>query len=129
LGVDGKLIGGKGGDVTLGALGSLGLEGEIRGYGVNGGGTLALQARKVQIGNSAGAPDAGTVRLAQDFFNKGFSAYDITGNEGLLVTDGTQVDVTTPVYRLGEQTSAAPTGGDPATALERWTPALYQEDA
>nr|WP_314535311.1 filamentous hemagglutinin family protein [uncultured Pseudomonas sp.] len=129
LGVDGKLIGGKGGDVTLGALGILGLEGEIRGYGVNGGGTLALQARKVQIGNSAGAPDAGTVRLAQDFFNKGFSAYDITGNEGLLVTDGTQVDVTTPVYRLGEQTSAAPTGGDPATALERWTPALYQEDA
>ena len=128
LGVDGKLTGGKGGDVTLGALGSLVLDGEIRGYGVNGGGTLALQALKVQIGESATAPDVGTVQLSGDFFNKGFSAYDITGNEGLLVTNGTQVDVTTPVYRLGEQTLAAPSGSDPATALERWTPALYQEN-
>ena len=129
LGVDGKLSGGKGGDVTLGALGALGLDGEVRGYGVNGGGTLALQARKVQIGNSATAPAADTLKLAGDFFNKGFSAYDITGNEGLLVTEGTRVDVTTPVLRAGEQTSAAPSGSDPAAALERWTPALYQEDA
>ena len=128
LGLDGKLSGGKGGDVTLASLSSLGLDGEIRGYGVSGGGTLALQARKVQIGDSATAPDAGTVQLAGDFFNKGFSAYDITGNEGLLVTNGTQMDVTTPVYRLGEQTLAAPSGSDPATALERWTPALYQEN-
>ncbi|WP_106804358.1 filamentous hemagglutinin family protein [Pseudomonas sp. S5D5] len=129
LGLDGKLAGGKGGDVTMGALGNLALDGEIRGYGVNGGGTLALQARKVQIGDSATAPTADTLKLAGDFFNKGFSAYDITGNEGLLVTDGTRVDVTTPVYRLGEQTSTSPTGSDPATVLERWTPALYQEDA
>ncbi|HCT03937.1 MAG TPA: hemagglutinin, partial [Pseudomonas sp.] len=134
LGVDGKLSGGKGGDVTLGALGALGLgalglDGEVRGYGVNGGGTLALQARKVQIGNSATAPAADTLQLAGNFFDKGFSAYDITGNEGLLVTEGTRVDVTTPVLRAGEQTSATPSGSDPAAALERWTPALYQEDA
>ncbi|ETK19758.1 filamentous haemagglutinin family protein [Pseudomonas sp. FH1] len=128
LGVDGKLIGGKGGDVTLASLAALALGGEIRGYGVTGGGTLALQARKVQIGDSATVPAADTLKLAGDFFNKGFSAYDITGNEGLLVTDGTQVDVTTPVYRLGQQTSSTPSGTDPATALERWTPALYQED-
>ncbi|MGK9418671.1 filamentous hemagglutinin family protein [Pseudomonas cedrina] len=128
LGVDGKLSGGKGGDVTLGALGTLALHGEIRGYGVNGGGTLALQARKVQIGDGATAPAADTLKLAGDFFNKGFSAYDITGNEGLLVTDGTQVDVITPVYRLGQQTSATPSGSDPATALERWTPTMYQEN-
>ncbi len=129
LGVDGKLSGGKGGDVTLGALGSLALEGEVRGYGVSAGGTLAVQARRVQIGDSATAPAADTLKLAGDFFNKGFSAYDITGNEGLLVTDGTQVDVTTPVYRVGAQTSAGPTGSDLATVMERWAPALYQEDA
>ncbi|MDP0919449.1 hypothetical protein Q6272_30830, partial [Klebsiella pneumoniae] len=70
----------------------------------------------------------GTLQLAGDFFNKGFSAYDITGNEGLLVTDGTQVDVTVPVLHLGEQTLATPSGSDPASALERWTPALYQEN-
>lgn len=129
LGVDGKLAGGKGGDVTLAALGALGLQGEIRGYGVNGGGTLALQAHRVQIGNSADATAADTLNVAGDFFNKGFSAYDITGNEGLVVTDGTRVDVTTPVYRLGEQASTTPAGSDPARALERWTPPLFQEDA
>ncbi len=129
LGVDGKLAGGKGGNVTLSALGALGLDGELRGYGVNGGGTLALQTRKVQIGDSAVAAVADTLKLAGDFFNKGFSAYDITGNEGLLVTDGTQVDVSAPVLRAGEQALSAVTGSDPAIALERWTPALYQEDA
>ena len=128
LGVDGRLAGGKGGNVTLGALGALGLDGEVRGYGVNGGGTLALQARKVQIGDSPLAADVDTLKLAADFFNKGFSAYDITGNEGLIVTDGTQVDVTVPVYRLGAQASSIATGSDPASALERWTPMLYQED-
>lgn len=129
LGVDGKLTGGKGGSVTLGALGALALDGEVRGYGVNGGGTLALQARKVQIGDSAGAVDSDTLQLAGDFFKKGFSAYDITGNEGLIVTDGTQVDVSVPTYRLGAQASTLPTGSDPVTALEQWTPPLYQEDA
>lgn len=128
LGVDGQLSGGKGGDVTLGAWGALAVDGEIRGYGVNGGGTLALQARKVQIGNSADAPATDTLQLTGDFFNKGFSAYDITGNEGLLVTDGTQVDVNAPVYRLGRQTALTPSGSEPATALERWTPTLYQEN-
>ncbi|WP_308580948.1 filamentous haemagglutinin family protein [uncultured Pseudomonas sp.] len=128
LGLDGRLAGGKGGDVTLGAFGALGLDGEVRGYGVNGGGTLALQARKVQIGDSPVAADDDTLKLAGGFFNKGFSAYDITGNEGLIVTDGTQVDVTVPVYRLGAPASSIATGSDPASALERWTPMLYLED-
>ena len=128
LGVDGKLSGGKGGSVTLGALGALGLDGEIRGFGVSGGGTLALQAHRVQIGDSADVPAADTLKLAGDFFNKGFSAYDITGNEGLLVTDGTQVDVTVPGYRLSDQALTLPTGSDPATALERWDTPLYLED-
>ncbi|WKC47883.1 filamentous haemagglutinin family protein [Pseudomonas veronii] len=128
LGVDGRLTGGKGGNVTLGALRALGLDGEVRGYGVTGGGTLALQARKVQIGDSPVVADDDTLKLAGGFFNKGFSAYDITGNEGLIVTDGTQVDVTVPVYRFGAQASSIVTGSDPASALERWTPMLYQED-
>ncbi|NWE16412.1 filamentous haemagglutinin family protein [Pseudomonas yamanorum] len=129
IGLDGKVIGGKGGSATLAALNALELGSEIRGYGVNGGGTLAVQARKVQIGDNATAPSDDTLHLAGDFFNKGFSAYDITGNEGLLVTDGTQVDVSMPVYRLGEQALSTPSGSDPTTALERWASPLYQEDA
>ncbi|MBT2372647.1 filamentous hemagglutinin family protein [Pseudomonas fluorescens] len=129
IGLDGKVSGGKGGSVTLGAFGALELGGEIRGYGVNGGGTLALQARKVLIGKSASTPDADTLQLGADFFNKGFSAYDITGNEGLIVADGAQVDVSLPAYRLGEQATTAPSGSELASVMERWTPELYQQDA
>lgn len=129
IGLDGKLIGGKGGSATLAAMQTLELGSELRAYGVTGGGTLAVQARKVQIGDTTTAPDADTLHVSGDFFKKGFSAYDITGNEGLLVTDGTHVDVSMPVYHQGEQAATTPTGSDPTTALERWTPALYQENA
>lgn len=115
--------------MTLAADGKLDLNGELRGYGVNGGGTLALQAHKVLIGAHDSAAEAGTLQLAGDFFNKGFGAYDITGNEGLTVADGAQVDVNMPVYRFGSQAGGTATGSDPASALERWLPGLYQEDA
>lgn len=129
FGVDRSVNGGKGGSATLSALGALSLQGEVRGYGVSGGGTLALQSQKVLIGESADPLATGTLQLAGDFFNKGFSAYDITGNEGLLVADGTQVDVTVPVLHLGDQASTTPSGSDPASALARWLPELYQPDA
>ncbi|CAH0312513.1 filamentous hemagglutinin family protein [Pseudomonas brassicacearum] len=133
---DGKTRGGKGGDLTLttstGASsgnGALNLDGELRGTGVSGGGTLKLAANKVLIGNSGSPLEPGTVQLSGDFFDKGFSAYDITGNEGLTVADGTQVDVTMPVYRFDEQALSTGSDAEPADALQRWTPALYQEDA
>ncbi|EJL02445.1 hemagglutinin family protein [Pseudomonas fluorescens Q2-87] len=133
---DGKIRGGKGGDLTLtsstGASsdnGALNLDGELRGTGVNGGGTLTLAANKVLIGNSGSPLEPGTLQLGGDFFDKGFSAYDITGNEGLSVADGTQVDVTMPVYRFSEQALSTGGGAEPADALQRWTPELYQEDA
>ncbi|MGN8343251.1 filamentous hemagglutinin family protein [Pseudomonas sp. SMV71] len=133
---DGKTRGGKGGDLTLTAStgassgnGDLNLEGELRGTGVSGGGTLKLAASKVLIGNSGTSLEPGTLQLAGDFFDKGFSAYDITGNEGLSVADGTRVDVTMPVYRVGEQALVTGSDVEPAAALQRWTPALYQEDA
>ncbi|WP_414158071.1 filamentous hemagglutinin family protein [Pseudomonas sp. BNK-45] len=128
LGYDGKATGGKGGDVTLAADGKLDLNGELRGYGVNGGGTLALQAHKVLIGAKDVAAQAGTLQLAEGFFNKGFGAYDITGNEGLTVADGAKVEVNLPVYRVGPQAGSSATGSDPATVLERWLPELYQQD-
>ncbi|MFS1286441.1 filamentous hemagglutinin family protein [Pseudomonas piscis] len=129
IAIDGKPSGGKGGDVTLAADGKLDVSGELRGYGVNGGGTLALQAHKVLIGAGSSVPETGTLQLAQDFFNKGFSAYDITGNEGLRVAEGAKVDVTVPVYRFGDQASNAATGSAPASVLEPWLPELYQQDA
>jgi len=132
---DGKRQGGKGGDITLaanaataGSIGELSLEGELRGYGVDGGGTLRLQAGKVLIDDEAATPEAGTLQLPGDFFDKGFSHYDIVGNRGVTVADDTRVDVTMPVYRFGDSALVSATGNTPAAALEIWTPPLYLED-
>lgn len=132
---DGKTRGGKGGDMTLAAgdsspsgSASLMLGAGLRGEGVTGGGTLKIQSHKVQIGETGATPASDTLQLAADFFNKGFSAYDITGNEGLIVADGAQVDVIAPAYRFGEDAARTATGAEPATALERWLPTLYQEN-
>ncbi len=70
---------------------------------MSGGGTLKLAANKVLIGNSVEPLESDILQLGSDFFDKGFSAYDITGNEGLTVVDGTRVDVTMPVYRLASR--------------------------
>ncbi|WP_285961693.1 filamentous haemagglutinin family protein [Pseudomonas tohonis] len=133
---NGKLQGGKGGNVTLAAnantdsgAGVLGLGGELRGQGVKGGGTLALQAGKVLISESATSADAGTLLLRGDFFDKGFSAYEVAGNRGLEVADGTRVDVSMPVYRQGDGATGLATGGAPRDALETWTPPVYLDDA
>ncbi|MEW7859080.1 filamentous hemagglutinin family protein [Pseudomonas chlororaphis] len=132
---DGKTRAGKGGNVTLAAnansaaaIGTLTLDGELRGYGVNGGGTLSLQSGKVLIGERAADTAADTLVLAPQFFDKGFAAYDITGNQGLKVADGAQVEVTQPVYLLGDQAGSMATGADLTSVLERWLPELYQED-
>ncbi|MHC8327167.1 filamentous haemagglutinin family protein [Pseudomonas sp. LB1P83] len=132
---DGKTRGGKGGDLTLAAAdgvasgaGKLTLGAELRGYGVTGGGTLRIQSRTVQIGDTDTASGRDSLNLATDFFNKGFSAYDITGNEGLIVADGAQVEVTAPAYRFAEDAAGTASGAEPAMALERWLPTLYQED-
>lgn len=126
----GKVQGGKGGDVTLSSLnGGLSLGGELRGQGVKGGGTLQLQAGKVLISDTATSAAAGTLLLDGGFFKKGFSAYDIIGNDGLEVAEGTRVDVTLPVYRQGAGAPGVATGGALGSALETWTPPLYVEDA
>ncbi|EJM00069.1 filamentous hemagglutinin family N-terminal domain containing protein [Pseudomonas sp. GM102] len=132
---DSKTRGGKGGDLTLAAgdssqsgSASLTLGAGLRGEGVTGGGTLKIQSHKVQIGEVDATVASDTLQLAADFFNKGFSAYDITGNEGLIVADGAQVDVIAPAYRFGEDAARTATGAEPATALEHWLPTLYQEN-
>lgn len=133
------LLGGRGGDITLAAnatadrapdstdaIGQLVLGAELLGYGVDGAGLLDIQAAKVQIGNPSGALEDGTVVLAADFFNKGFSQYKVTGHQGLTVLADTQVDVTRPVYRLRpDQQSSGPTV---TQRLDVWTPELYQQD-
>ncbi|WP_152535493.1 filamentous haemagglutinin family protein [Bradyrhizobium sp. Ai1a-2] len=134
---NGKARGGKGGNVALFAYDELGipsiggrlvLDGDIRGYGVNGGGTLAIDGASIVIGASETPHDATDLLLTPDLFRKGFSKYDINGHEKLAVADGTAIDVEVPVYRFNSASFAVPTGADPAAAFELWTPPQYQED-
>ncbi|WP_454673225.1 filamentous haemagglutinin family protein [Achromobacter pestifer] len=134
----GKTRNGKGGDVTLAAGtnaagGILSLEGAIIGHGVDGGGTLTLQADSVRIVTSdqvaaamAGAKDSGVSILSDDAFARGFSQYEVIGLHGLDVAEGAQLRVTMPVQRYA---SGARALQDKTQALPIWTPALYQEDA
>ncbi|WP_140718658.1 filamentous haemagglutinin family protein [Pseudomonas sp. Hp2] len=131
-----KLRGGQGGDVSLSPAAraglvpldsTLALDGEIAGYGVKGGGTLKIEtASAITIGGTPSGTDG--ITLSTDLFQSGFSQYDINGYGGLTVSEGTALDVTMPVYRLGASGTRAPTGTDPAEVLERWTPPVYLED-
>ncbi|MBC8998518.1 filamentous hemagglutinin family protein [Pseudomonas sp. N40(2020)] len=132
---NGKTRGGKGGDVTLEASANsapgqsrMVLDGDVQGYGVSGGGTLTVQANKVLIGSSGNVTDEQTLRLTPELFRTGFSAYNIIGLKGLEVADQTAVDVLMPVYRFGESVSTLASGTSPRTALELWTPSLFQEN-
>ncbi|MDD1136746.1 filamentous hemagglutinin family protein [Pseudomonas sp. TNT2022 ID233] len=132
---NGKTRGGKGGDLTLesSAISAPGkthldLDGELRGYGVTGGGTLTVQANKIHVGQTDKALADNTLQLSTDLFSKGFSAYNLIGLSGLDVAEGTAIDVNMPVYRFGDAAPNEVSGVDPRTALELWTPTLFQEN-
>jgi filamentous hemagglutinin family protein len=132
----GKQKGGKGGSVALvadsfatatDAKGVLSLGGEIRGHGVNGGGTLKIETgNALAIGLDPAASDASTLVLDASRLQSGFSAYDLNGHAGLSVAPGAQLDVAMPVYRIAPDTTAGNEGG---IALQLWTPPLLQQDA
>ncbi|UGV26743.1 filamentous hemagglutinin N-terminal domain-containing protein [Rhodopseudomonas boonkerdii] len=71
---------------------------------------------------------AALTELNTNIFKTGFSSYAINGHQGLLVVDRAAIDVVTPVYRFGTAAFSAPTGSDPASALELWLPPVNLED-
>ncbi|QZP24418.1 filamentous hemagglutinin family protein [Pseudomonas mosselii] len=100
-----RLLGGSGGNLTLqssvlnsAGTGRMRLDGELRGYGSSGAGTLTVAADRVSIG--AAADGKASVHLAEDFFSRGFAHYAITGNHSLSVSAGSRIEVTRPVERL-----------------------------
>jgi len=131
----GKLTGGKGGNVTIEAMtsgtatGRLDLGAELRGYGVDGGGTLAVTAGKVALGATPSQADADVLALAAPFFQRGFARYEIIGSRGVTVADGARIEVSMPVYRPVAQAGGVPTGAEAATALQAWLPPVYLHDA
>ncbi|WP_236556065.1 filamentous haemagglutinin family protein [Alcanivorax sp. S71-1-4] len=126
----GDFVGGRGGDVTLVAgagtsTGALVLDGRLNAIGVEGGGTLRVETgQAVVIADET--PTAGqAVWLLPSLFSSGFSHYDIAGRGGLAIADGTQVEVTVPVY-WSTQTSRYQADDVMARqALETWLPPEY----
>ncbi|MDI4236712.1 filamentous hemagglutinin N-terminal domain-containing protein [Bradyrhizobium sp. Arg237L] len=68
------------------------------------------------------------LHLAPDLFSSGFSGYNVQGGAGLVVADNTALRPAMPVYRFGAAAYSTPTGADPASALELWTPPLFIEN-
>ncbi|WP_231502534.1 filamentous haemagglutinin family protein [Herbaspirillum sp. RV1423] len=129
----GKSSGGKGGSVRLqnnavpDAGATMALDGDVRAYGVAGGGALTIDTGSIVVGG-AGVPAAGSLQLSADYFNKGFSSYALTGLDGVTVADGAQINVFMPVYRVGANAGDKVSGSSGARVLEVWTPPVYQED-
>ncbi|MCK9917129.1 filamentous hemagglutinin family protein, partial [Microbacteriaceae bacterium K1510] len=134
----GKTRGGTGGNVTLFAYDELStssagsrlvLDGDIRGYGVHGGGTLAVDGASIVVGARNTSHASTDLLLTPELFRKGFSKYDFNGHEKLSVADGTVINVEMPVYRFNTASFSIPTGVASNTVLEPWTPPQYLEDS
>ncbi|MBN4666244.1 filamentous haemagglutinin family protein [Pandoraea nosoerga] len=138
---NGSVDGGSGGDVTLEAghsVGSVPTQGrlswlsDVRGYGVNGGGTLSLSTGGALAIGPAPQADAATpsqVRVDPAIFQRGFSNYRVNGHDGLVVAENTALEVIMPVLRADpELAGRAATGSDPMRVLSVWTPPQYTEN-
>ncbi|WP_461334877.1 filamentous haemagglutinin family protein [Bradyrhizobium embrapense] len=68
------------------------------------------------------------VVLTPSLFASGFANYDVNGGTETLVTNGTAVAPTMPVYRFTASSYAARSGADPTTALTLWQPPLFTEN-
>ena len=135
IGAKNKLTGGKGGNTTIetvaastGESGTLNLGAELRGYGVDGGGTLAVTAKKIILGGEPADVAEGVLALAAPFFQQGYSRYQLTGLQGLAVADNARIDVLMPVYRPVPGAAGLLTGTDPSAVLQTWLPPVYQHD-
>ncbi|AKM11044.1 filamentous hemagglutinin family protein [Croceicoccus naphthovorans] len=69
-----------------------------------------------------------TRQISTDLFDNGFAQYAINGQQGLVVTEGAQIEVERPVWRAADGMIDLPTGSDPMAALELWAPPLYMAD-
>ncbi|SFW38994.1 filamentous haemagglutinin family protein [Nitrosovibrio sp. Nv17] len=106
----GKVIAGDGGEISLSGNAVTGIDGNLRGYGIGGGGTLAVSSRRIQIG---GAPDVtpGSVNLAAEFFQQGgFADILLTGRERLILSEGVQVRPTLLSLELQPGYTLRPSG-------------------
>ncbi len=132
----GHALSGKGGSVALigddpaygNASAAVTLAGTVQGFGVSGSGTLQLVVPALAIGNTAQFVPGTTVSLGAAFFNQGFGTYDLNGLGGVTVLAGTVIEPAAPAYEIVDASGSAPTGDDPAKAMQLWLPPLFIQD-
>ncbi|QHI97405.1 filamentous hemagglutinin N-terminal domain-containing protein [Xylophilus rhododendri] len=70
------------------------------------------------------------LQLDPALFRSGFSQYTVTGQDGLYVADGTQVQASMPLLQVDSaRARQTATGADPRAAMDVWLPPQFQEDA
>ncbi|HDS1146149.1 MULTISPECIES: filamentous haemagglutinin family protein [Stenotrophomonas] len=129
--LNGKVTGGKGGDIALLAdssqvstdgSGRLALAGQLSGLGSSGAGTLQLATGgHVLLADSAGGE--GSLWLSPTLLRSGFSRYDLNGHAGLDVAAATRLDVLAPSLRVREGAAGAASADE---GLQAWTAPLYE---
>lgn len=86
------------------------LNGELRGFALGTGGNLSITAPFITVGNS-GFGDAREFLATPDFFqNSGFTGFNLTGRDGVIVRSNTNVDVVAKNYLLNRDYSLKATG-------------------
>ncbi len=86
------------------------LNGELRGFALGTGGELSISAPFVTIGNT-GFGDARELLATPAFFqNSGFTSFDLTGRDGVLVRENTNVSVVAKNYLLNSNYRLQKTG-------------------
>lgn len=107
---DGKIKAGNGGSVTMEAGGDLQLGADLRGYAVGKGGSVTLKAAKVQVGGDA---DPTALNLNADFFERGgFANFNVTGDAGVDIADGTVLRPTVISRELSQGYTVQATGSN-----------------
>lgn len=68
------------------------------------------------------------LQLAPSLFGSGFSSYAVSGGNGILIGEGTNVDVSMSVYQLSAAAFGLATGGDLARVADLSLPPLYLDN-
>jgi len=118
--VDGKLKLGAAGSIALGAgrfnrgpfdpqTSTIELGSALSGFGFGKGGALTIDTSRVQLGGAGAATAA--LKLDAGFFQRGgFSSFQINGQDGLTVAEGSRIELQNVVRTLSSRFASAATG-------------------
>lgn len=142
----GKLTAAAGGSVNISAdivptiatsydpYGAIALNSRISGYASGAGGTLSITVPQIDFGELVGGLplhmttlDPASILVLSDnsLLSTGFGNYVLNGFYGLEVDSGHSIDVTRPVFVLGDHASAVATGAPSSNAYSLILPPLY----